>query len=79
MIRMTGSTQSHDANLDAVSMDIARYMTVDIQATENDLWGRSQQSITAEILNLANWKLGSKFFEIYPQLKGSTPMNNLVP
>lgn len=76
---MTGSTQSPAANLDAVSMDIARYMTVDIQATESDLWGRSQQSITTEILDLANWKLGSKFFEIYPQLKGPTPMNTLAP
>ncbi|KAI8671934.1 hypothetical protein NCS56_00655600 [Fusarium sp. Ph1] len=79
MIRMTGSTQSHAANLDVVSMDIARYMTVDIQATESDLWGRSQQSITTEILDLANWKLGNEFFEIYPQLKGPTPMNTLAP
>ncbi|KAH6677854.1 hypothetical protein F5X68DRAFT_264014 [Plectosphaerella plurivora] len=70
LIAMSFSDENAHDQLKKISTDIGRFLTVDIKASDGDLWGRSQQQIAAEIINLANWKLGKGFFEKYPQWKG---------
>lgn len=67
---MTLASEDSDRDIATVATDIGRFLTVDIKASDGDLWGRSHQQIAAEILNLANWKLDKGFFERYPQWKG---------
>lgn len=54
--------------LHEVSTDVGKYLTVDIPVAEHDLLNDPQQ-IASQILNLANWKLDTKFFDRYPQWK----------
>ncbi|KAJ3462290.1 hypothetical protein MRS44_007076 [Fusarium solani] len=54
--------------LQEVSTDVGKYLTVDIPVAEHDLLNDPQQ-IASQILNLANWKLDTKFFDRYPQWK----------
>lgn len=52
-----------------VSLDVGKYLTVDIQVRDSDL--ANPQRISAQLSNLANWKLDREFFRRYPQWKGS--------
>lgn len=67
---MSLASEDSDHDIATVTTDIGRFLTVDIKASDGDLWGRSQQQIAAEIMNLANWKLEKGFFERYPQWRG---------
>ncbi|KAM5353391.1 hypothetical protein ACJ41O_000041 [Fusarium nematophilum] len=63
---------SDSQTLHDISYDVGRYLTVDIQAAEHDLLNDPQQ-ISAQILNLSNWKLDREFFDRYPQWKSLAP------
>lgn len=50
-----------------VSLDIGRYLKVDIHVSDFDL--SDPQHISAQIADLANWKLDREFFRRYPEWK----------
>ncbi|KAJ3535515.1 hypothetical protein NM208_g7106 [Fusarium decemcellulare] len=56
------------AALQEVSVDVGKYLTVDVPVAEHDLLN-DPQKIASQILNLSNWKLDRKFFDLYPQWK----------
>ncbi|KAL6408443.1 hypothetical protein AUP68_08300 [Ilyonectria robusta] len=52
-----------------VSLDIIRYMTVDIHTLEHTGL-KDHTRLEAAILDLKNWNLSEEFFDRYPQWKG---------
>jgi hypothetical protein len=52
-----------------VSFQIGKHLTVCIETNDIDFYS-DPSKITAEVTNLANWKLDKRFYDVYPRWRG---------